>query len=151
MAEFALIFPIFALILFGLIDLGRYVFIANQLGNAAREAARAGAVAKWPNDCAAFTQLTQRESCITAVARNRAQGQILTIAATDVFCRRYGRVDNNGDGVYDSATIPDAGQCQSNDILVVKVATTFNLVTPLIAQFIGNQTIRADATVTVNN
>ncbi|HET9519901.1 MAG TPA: TadE/TadG family type IV pilus assembly protein [Candidatus Limnocylindrales bacterium] len=40
LAEFALVAPIFFLILFGIIDFGRYVYYTQILNNAAREGAR---------------------------------------------------------------------------------------------------------------
>jgi len=40
MVEFALVAPIFFLLLFGLIDFGRYVYYVQILNNAAREGAR---------------------------------------------------------------------------------------------------------------
>lgn len=40
LAEFALVAPIFFLILFGIIDFGRYVYYVQVLSNAAREGAR---------------------------------------------------------------------------------------------------------------
>lgn len=40
MVEFALVAPIFLLILFGILEFGRYVYIAQILNNAAREGAR---------------------------------------------------------------------------------------------------------------
>jgi Flp pilus assembly protein TadG len=40
LAEFALVVPIFFLILFGIIDFGRYVYYTQILNNAAREGAR---------------------------------------------------------------------------------------------------------------
>ena len=43
MVEFALVLPIFLIILFGLLDGGRYVFMNNVLSQAAREGARVAA------------------------------------------------------------------------------------------------------------
>jgi Flp pilus assembly protein TadG len=40
LAEFALVVPIFLLVLFGIIDFGRYVYYVQVLNNAAREGAR---------------------------------------------------------------------------------------------------------------
>jgi Flp pilus assembly protein TadG len=40
LAEFALVAPIFFLVLFGIIDFGRYVYYVQILNNAAREGAR---------------------------------------------------------------------------------------------------------------
>src|SRR5665811_966119 len=44
LVEFALVFPIIALLAFGFIDIGRAVFSYNTLTNAARQAARVAAV-----------------------------------------------------------------------------------------------------------
>jgi len=44
LAEFALIFPVMALLLFALLDLGRAVYMYNTLANAARQGARVAAV-----------------------------------------------------------------------------------------------------------
>jgi hypothetical protein len=44
LAEFALVFPIIMLLVFGFIDVGRAVFAANTLSNAARQAVRVRAV-----------------------------------------------------------------------------------------------------------
>ena len=53
LVEFALVLPIFAIMLFGIIDFGRYVFTANSLNNGAREAARFASVSVFPADARA--------------------------------------------------------------------------------------------------
>ena len=45
LVEFALVLPIFLLLLFGLIDVGRLVYTWNALNQAAREGARYGRTA----------------------------------------------------------------------------------------------------------
>ncbi|HEY7935726.1 MAG TPA: TadE family protein [Candidatus Limnocylindrales bacterium] len=48
LVEFALMFPIFLMMLFGLIDAGRYIYMDSVVSQAAREAARLAAVqASW--------------------------------------------------------------------------------------------------------
>ena len=47
LVEFAIVAPVFFLLLFGVIDLGRYVYVTNAFGQAAREGARYGAVQSW--------------------------------------------------------------------------------------------------------
>jgi Flp pilus assembly protein TadG len=42
--EFALVFPLFLLIVLGTIDFGYFFFVSEIVGNAAREGARAGSV-----------------------------------------------------------------------------------------------------------
>jgi Flp pilus assembly protein TadG len=44
LVEFALAFPVFILIVFGLVDVGRLVYTYNTLSNAARDGARVAAV-----------------------------------------------------------------------------------------------------------
>ena len=44
LAEFALVLPVLALLIFGLLDLGRAVYVYNTLANAARAGARVAAV-----------------------------------------------------------------------------------------------------------
>jgi TadE-like protein len=44
LVEFSLVFPIFAMVLFGIISLGLWVFYQQQLSNATREAARYAAI-----------------------------------------------------------------------------------------------------------
>jgi len=48
LVEFALVLPVFILLLFGLLDVGRYVYMNSALSQAAREGARlAAAEASW--------------------------------------------------------------------------------------------------------
>jgi Flp pilus assembly protein TadG len=44
MVEFAIIAPVLLLLVFGIVDFGRYFFLYNNLTNSAREGARLGAV-----------------------------------------------------------------------------------------------------------
>ena len=71
LVEFALILPIFLILLFGIIDFGRYVYTANSLNNAAREGARIGSVGIRPSpDCDGLS----REACTVKIAKSRAYG-----------------------------------------------------------------------------
>jgi hypothetical protein len=57
LTEFALIFPIFLLLLFAIITFGLYVFYSQQLTNAAREAARYAAIHSSSASCPTVSQL----------------------------------------------------------------------------------------------
>ena len=70
LVEFALVLPIFAIMLFGIIDFGRYVFTANSLNNGAREAARFASVVNRPPECAGLS----RSACATTIAKSHAWG-----------------------------------------------------------------------------
>jgi hypothetical protein len=57
LVEFALVFPLFLMILFALIVFGLYVFLNQQLSNAAREAARYAAVHSVTSQCPTVSRL----------------------------------------------------------------------------------------------
>ena len=56
-AEFALVLPVFALLLFSIITFGLYVFYNQQLANAAREGARYAAVHSSTSQCPTVSRL----------------------------------------------------------------------------------------------
>jgi Flp pilus assembly protein TadG len=63
LVEFALVFPIFMLVLFGIIDVGRYVYVSNSLNEASREGARYGSVEQWQYSCPASVGSPDRFTC----------------------------------------------------------------------------------------
>ncbi len=141
LAEFALIFPIFVILLFGIIDLGRYVYTGSALSNGVREAARSGSVGVRPSpECDGLS----RQDCVIAIASSRSWGLPANGISTTVTCERV--LPGNPPTI---STI-GVGLCRTNDLLTVRSQTTFNLVTPLIAQFMGSLNITADSKVSVN-
>ena len=138
LVEFALVLPFFAMLLFGIIDLGRYVYTTNAMANGAREAARAGSVGNRPSpECDSMT----RAQCISAIAGSRSWGVPGSFITTTADCTRIGA---------SGTTTVATNSCRTNDLLNVRTQTTFSLVTPLVAQFIGNFTIVGDSSVAVN-
>ena len=148
LVEFALVIPVFLLLLFGVIDFGRYVYTANGLSQAAREAARTGSVSMRP-ECTGT-----RDACIQQVARGHvpgisgpinfpaaASGEAVTVGNYGCF-----RLDAGGG----TATSVGVDNCRSGDLLRVRLTNQFTLVTPLVAQFLGGLTIGGEALVTVN-
>jgi Flp pilus assembly protein TadG len=139
MVEFALVFPIFALILFGIIDMGRYVVTANALSNGAREAARAASVGIRPSpQCDGLS----REACAIAIADSNAWFVSPDAVTTTVSCER----PSLGGGT----TAVAVSLCKTNDFLTVHSSSQFTLITPLIAQFMGNLNLNAETKVVVN-
>ena len=143
-----MVVPIFLLLLFGVIDFGRFVYTANGLNQAAREAARVGSVSI-RTECGGT-----RDACIQQIARNRVPGIVGTItlpaaASGEAFtagnygCFRLGAAGGTPASV-------GVENCRSGDLLRVGLRNQFELVTPLISQFIGNFAIRGEAVVTVN-
>ena len=145
LVEFALVLPMFAMVLFGIIDLGRYVYSLNSMNEAAREAARAGSVALRPAQCNALT----RTVCVQTVLKSRLTGVPIALGNVQVYCQR-----KSGGVLPDQTAEPPIDNCsgtwRSDDLMRVRVTQNFTLVTPLIAQFIGNVQMRGEAQVSVN-
>jgi Flp pilus assembly protein TadG len=140
LVEFALVFPIFAILLFGIIDFGRFVYTANALNNGAREGARSGSVSVRPSPaCDGLS----RAACVEAVVRERTWGVPASMITTTVTCERVAPNDPTPNVIATSS-------CRTNDLLRVKTQATFTLVTPLIAQWLGGQVMTGEALVTVN-
>ncbi len=141
LTEFALVLPFFAILLFGIIDMGRFVYTANAMSNGAREGARVGSVGSRPSPaCDGLT----RAACVQVIAASNSWGVPASAITTTVTCERI--------AVGDSTPNPlgNPNDCQTNDLLRVRNETSFTLVTPIVAQFIGNFTLSGEALVTVN-
>lgn len=127
LVEFAVVIPIFLLLVFGLIDMGRLVYINNALSEGAREAARWGSVQSRSQTAAGLTSIHDYAvSSLTAVPNPTVTPSCL----------------------------PDIGihpaPSTACDILVVQVSSQVTMLTPIVAQFIGPRTYTATSTVTVN-
>lgn len=136
LVEFALVFPVLVVLLFGLIDVARYVYVSNAISQAAREGARYGSVANFASNCAAG-----RDACIQSETIGRMAA--VPISTVDVECRRQ-----TGSG---TLVLPNADNCRTGDFLIVRISTPFQLFTPVAAQLIGSPTLGAEARVFVNN
>ncbi len=128
LVEFALVFPLFILLLFGLVDLGRLAYINNAISEAAREGARWGTVQGRSVSAADRTNVANKTRSLMAAVPNPT----VTVTCEDVF------------GVARST-------CTSGNILVVRVDTTVGMLTPVVGQLVGARTYTAIARMVVNN
>ena len=136
LVEFALVFPVLALVLFGLIDVGRLVYVYNAVSQGAREGARYGSVADYASSCN-----LGRDACVVREVKGRMTA--VPASTVTVACERQ-----EGSG---TTVIADADQCKANDFLVVRVDTPVTMVTPVISGVIGTVNIRGEARVIVNS
>lgn len=127
MVEFALIVPVFVLILIGLLDVGRAVYASNAINNAARQAARLAIVDQTPQH-------------IRARAAAAAVGVGITEASVVVDFRKVETPDDEGscdafvaDGNPDATTV-GFSRC----LAVVTVPYTYQAATPLLGNLIGD-------------
>lgn len=127
LVEFALVVPVFAVLLFGMIDVGRLVYIGNALSEGAREGARWGSVQGRSNTAAG------RASIATHTSASMAGVADATIGVT---CELV-------DGTPETS-------CATNDVLVVTVSSQVSLFTPVISGIVGTRTLSAESKVVVN-
>jgi Flp pilus assembly protein TadG len=144
LVEFALVIPLFLLILFGIIDMARFVYDSNSLNEVAREAARQGTVARRPVDCNGLG----RVACVKILVQHRVTAVGVADADISVVCYR---VPNSGTLPSDGTQADNCGTSwRGGDLVRVQIATRFSLVTPFVGQFL-NPYVNGNATwVTVN-
>lgn len=155
LVEFALVIPVFLLLIFGLLDMGRFVYMHSTLSQAAREGARLGAVeAYWvgstdpscntgggpvcPADLAAL-----RNDILVAANREMTPFANITLANLYTSC--------------DVATPPSGNwttqTCVSNQpgqLMSVRVVFTVQPMTPIVSAFFPSITSTASATMVIN-
>ncbi len=158
--EFSLVFPVFVLVLFGLFDVGRLVYSNSVLSQAAREAARVGAVeAGWignpnadpscnqsggpvcpPSSAALLTDVTR--------AANRMVAGMGTITNVYLDCTAPGGAPTGAWATGDCN--PANSENTTGDLVSVRVVFTFTPVTPVIGQIIGSVTLSGSATMVID-
>ena len=118
MVEFALVFPLFLLLLFAIVVYGLYIFYNQQVSNASREAARYAAVHSVTSQCPTVSQLdpilTLRPSdgsynrCdapenawpnMTAAARSKVWGMAPTLVSITACWSGFVDASNNYDAL----------------------------------------------------
>ena len=114
LVEFALILPIFLLVMVALFDLGRAVFSYNTLTNASREGVRLAIV---------------NQDTASIIARAKSQTQIIELSDPSVDIDFW---QVNNDGSLGTACSPAAVGC----VAVVNFEATYRPITPIIADLL---------------
>jgi Flp pilus assembly protein TadG len=148
LVEFALVFPVLMLMVFGLIDGGRLVYAYNTLSNAARDAARvaivnqtATAPASGTNTCDTTSADAWPQGCGVAAA------QALSLSTSDVTVTYTNPLDG-------STCVPLANpSCIANLAVgwqvTVTVSTSFQPLTPIAGTVIGSVPLSSSTTMPV--
>lgn len=164
MVEFALVLPIFLLMLFGLVDMGRLVYANTTLSQAAREAARVASVqAYWVgNTTDASCNQPGGPTCPADEAAMRtnvvgtANGMMTsvgTIASSGLHISCTGASASTPTGNWTSppnGCSTAAVRTASGSRVSVRIAMTFQPITPLIGQFFNSIELESSATMTIN-
>lgn len=162
LVEFALVLPLFLLIVFGAIDVGRFVYGHSTLSQAAREGARLGAVeAYWvgrgnPVSPTYDASCNQPGGPVCPADLNALRADVL--AATNRMLTPFNSiVDANLYTSCDGSVAPTGAwtskTCNSGNsgnLMSVRVVLRFTPITPIIGQLISSITEVASATMIIN-
>ncbi len=155
LVEFAIVIPLFLLIVFGLIDLGRFVMSDSILSQSAREGARLAAVeAQWVGLSEPGCNTSGGPICPASVA---ALANDVQVAANRMVNGLGGTVTS----VYLSCDAPGAepaglwtgSSCVSRgqgNVVSVRVVFTYRPITPVIGSLIGSVERHGAATMVIN-
>jgi hypothetical protein len=145
LVEFALVFPIFIMIVFGLIDAGRYVYMNIVLSQAAREGARVAAVeASWIGSSNSSCGTTGGPTCPGAVtgASNSLQKDVTDAAnrmvapfgaVKDVYFSCQPVTATNPPGNWTNTDCAVGNRAPNQNVVWVRVDLTFTPITPVIS------------------
>jgi len=135
MVEFALVAPIFFLLLFGIIEGGRFIFYYETLSNAAREGARYAIVHGANSTCPSGPMPAPGNPCDTAGAN----------VVDQVEASAFGVL---GSSLVVTPTWPDGNNALDSTVTVA-ATFTYNSVVPFIP--FPAITIEAESTLVINN
>ena len=163
MVELALVLPLFLLMLFGLVDMGRLVYASTTMSQAAREAARVASVqAYWVGSTDPSCNHPGGPTCPANEAALRAN----VADAANEMMEPFGSIAS-GD-VHLSCTLstatPPTGEwtsptnnCSNATVrkgagseISVRVVMTFAPITPLIGRLLDSLELSGSATMTIN-
>ncbi len=169
LVETALVLPVFLLILFGLIDVGRLVYTNSMVSQAAREGARVAAVqARWIGattaddaGCVATASAITSANpgahvCPASVATLRTNVQVASngelVAVGNIpVANVYLRCDASGaptpTGAWTGATCSNT---EIGDQVSVRLSLTYRPITPIVGSILGPIVLSGSATMAIN-
>jgi Flp pilus assembly protein TadG len=131
--EFAVVTPVFFLLLFALLDFSRLFYVQLMLQNAVRQAGRYAITGNHMADPNHPGQNLSRVDSIVQIAQNAAQG--LNVSAIQISSVDGGQGSAGGPG----------------DTVTISLTTNLKLVTGLVAQFFKNGTYTFTVSVSFKN
>ena len=127
LVEFALTFPIFLVLLIGVMEIARVVFIYNAVFTASREAARYGASIGITS-----AGVPHFDDCAGMRERAKKTGILANLTDADITIRYDSGPDSNGNTVVKGNCPIAADSLVLGDRVVVAVSTTYRPLIPVI-------------------
>lgn len=153
LVEFALVFPIFILLVFGLIDMGRYVYMNSTVSQAAREATRLAAVeAYWLGRTDTKCNQTGGPVCPANLSAFRAD----VLAAANRMMAPFGAIADADLYTSCATTAPEPVTSKTctdraiGDEASVRAVLVFRPITPVISSLFSSITTSGSATMVIN-
>ena len=152
LVEFALILPIFLFMLFGLVDMGRFVYLNSTLSQAAREAARVESVqAGWVGHTDANCNQPGGPVCPANLAALRTN----VLAAANRMMAPFGAVTDAELYTSCATTAPTNAwttkTCASpTGLASVRIQLSYVPITPFIGRLFSSITAASAATMVIN-
>jgi Flp pilus assembly protein TadG len=156
LVEFALVLPVLIAIVFGLLDVGRYVYMSSVVSQAAREGARLAAVeASWmgSSDPACGTaggpvcpaDVTALAAHVT-VAANRMVAPFGSVQNVYVRCDALGSAPTSS--TWTGVACGSGNRSPNSNVVSTRVDLTYSPLTPVISNFV--LTLSGSATMVIN-
>jgi Flp pilus assembly protein TadG len=157
LVEFALVLPVFLLLIFGIIDLGRFVYMNSTISQAAREAARVASVeASWIGSSRADCNQPAGPVCPANVnafkadvlaAANREMAPFGSIAAADLYTSCAATAPTPVTTQTCGAAAADRAP---GNLVAVRTVITFRPITPIISSIVSSVITSGSATMVIN-
>jgi len=156
LVEFALVLPIFLLLIFGLIDVGRLVYMNSTMSQAAREATRVAAVeASWIGSTRSDCNQLAGPVCPANVAAFRAD----VLAAANRMMAPFGPIadadlytscETAAPTPVTTTTCNYDADTSADQFASVRTELIFRPLTPVISSFFSSITTSGSATMVIN-
>lgn len=156
LVEFSLVIPIFMLIVVGLFDGGRLVYMNSVLSQSAREAARVASVeASWIGSSDPSCNKSGGPVCPASYSAlladaNAAANRMVRPFGTIPTSKIYTRCDVLGSAPTGAWTTQSCTSHSTGDVVSIRVVMTYTAITPLIDQLIPAIDLSGDATMVIN-
>ena len=146
LVEFALIFPVLILALFGVFDFGRAIYAYNTLANAARDGVRIAMVNQngTGTGCVGGSGATPPDTTKVSAVDCATQAAI-SLGGVTVTVNYYKAI-TNVTGVADTTACTVGGPAQVGCRAVVTTTYAFHPVTPVISSLVGTINLSSTAT-----